>query len=527
MANQSRPLFVWMNHQQPVAVAEVWSLLAAGLRFLAQYHRHDLVYGSLSPGIFSYDHDKWQVAAVSPVSPDPEYIAPEQLQGQACLGSDLYSLGLMVLQLLTGKPPFSFFPLSPDQLITEPFANLHSPDRAPISPSDQALNHRSLRLFLQKLIHPEPSQRFANALVAYRQLPKSEQYNYPLLDLEELPSSVTQDHSVSQLKLNHRWHTVSELVGHGGYVPQINAISFWGQERLISASDDHTLKVWHWPSAICEQTLQEHTSFVKALAVAPNGQYCASGGADGRLIVHQMTHQTHDVDAPQINLHWAINAHNQGITAIVFTQDSGQIITTSADKSVCVWSIADGSLLHRCNAHDLGILCLALSANGRYIATGSSDRTLKIWEIVPSDPNADELKNIGELKLVQQIRQHTWGVSAVAFSPDGQWLASGGQDNQIYVWSMAQVCCQRPVKQMLQTTINGHSWTITTLIFTNDHQLWSASWDKTIKCWDIPQGHNLTTLTGHTNSVSALAWQQNQNCLGSASYDATVRLWQN
>ncbi|MFN7714430.1 MAG: hypothetical protein ACK5QS_02975 [Pseudanabaenaceae cyanobacterium] len=541
MTYSSRTLAVWLTQRDPVAVAEVWSLLAAGLRFLARYHHHGAVYGSLSPSMLNYANAKWQVLTIEFAPPEPEYTAPEQLQGHGCLGSDLYSLGLMALQLLTGKPPFSFLPLTLEQLTTEPFTNLYLTEALPVPDPDQGMNHRSLREFLQKLIHPEPAQRFPDALTAHRHLPKSEQYNYPLVDLETLPHPIapqTANNLRDPLTQNasqnatgwYNWQMVSELWGHDGYVPQINAVSFWGSEHLISASDDRTLKIWHWSSGICEQTLQVHTSFVKALAVAPNHSFFASGGADGSLVLHAVgTNQT--IIQPPL----AIAAHSQTITAIAITPDSQKIITASADKSICIWS-ADGKLLDRfANAHDLGILSLTISADGKCVATGSSDRTVKVWQLVAGD--------VVHLELVHQIRHHTWGVSAVAFSPKShdadcnstgsQWLASGGQDNMIYVWSMAQIQKRRPNAQILKTTIKGHSWTVSSLVFASDRQLWSGSWDKTIKCWDITnattEGQNLHILRGHTDSVSALAWHPQQGnhtpCLSSASYDATVKVW--
>ncbi|MGL6284193.1 MAG: WD40 repeat domain-containing protein, partial [Microcoleaceae cyanobacterium] len=100
---------------------------------------------------------------------------------------------------------------------------------------------------------------------------------------------------------------------------------------------------------------------------------------------------------------------------------------------------------------------------------------------------------------------HQDWVNAVAFSPNGQIIASGGRDQTIEMWSVEKA----------------------KLAFSPDSQvLVSGSRDKTIKLWDVTLQKELTTLTEHQDWVRAIAFHPQENLFASASRDGTVKLWQ-
>ncbi|WP_414574265.1 WD40 repeat domain-containing protein, partial [Nostoc sp. CCY 9925] len=119
---------------------------------------------------------------------------------------------------------------------------------------------------------------------------------------------------------------------------------------------------------------------------------------------------------------------------------------------------------------------------------------------------------------VNTLEGHSKTVTSVAYSPNGHQLASASWDNTIKLWDISS-------GKLLQT-LTGHSDTVNSVAYSpNGHQLASASWDNTIKLWDISSGKLLQTLTGHSDTVNSVAYSPNGQQLASASADNTIKIW--
>ncbi|MBP1467743.1 serine/threonine protein kinase [Candidatus Chloroploca sp. M-50] len=130
-----------------------------------------------------------------------------------------------------------------------------------------------------------------------------------------------------------------------------------------------------------------------------------------------------------------------------------------------------------------------------------------------------ELRSGTSFEPLARLEGHAGDVSALAFAPDGRILASGAQDDpRVYLWD---VMTRRQIGQF-----EGHTGWIRSLAFSPDGSvLASGSTDATVMLWEVASGRLLATLSGHRAYLGNLAFSPDGTTLASASRDGTVRMW--
>ena len=169
-----------------------------------------------------------------------------------------------------------------------------------------------------------------------------------------------------------------------------------------------------------------------------------------------------------------------------------------------LWDVATVSSDIATLEHMYGVSAVAFSPDGSLIASGTVNGLTFVWDVATSE-------------MVATLVGHT-GIHAVAFSPDGTLLASGSSDGRVFVWDVE-------TGENVET-LAIHRDIARAVAFSPDGTLLAAgAGDGRVFVWDVETGENVETLVGHTDWVESVAFAPDGSLIASTSSDGTVKVW--
>ncbi|UGX93643.1 caspase family protein [Bradyrhizobium barranii subsp. barranii] len=311
--------------------------------------------------------------------------------------------------------------------------------------------------------------------------------------------------------------------------------------RLLSGSEDDTLKLWDAATGRLIRTFVGHANDVTSVAFSPDGAQLLSGSEDRTLKLW---------DAATGHLIRSFEGHSLKVRSVTFSPDGTQLLSGSNDSTVRLWEAASGRLMRTFKGHHGAVNAVAFSPDGTLLLSGGEggSTALVLWDARTGQPirtfDGVEVSSVAfSSDGTQFVSAHFWSatlklwdtstgrlirsfvsdytkgeVDAVAFSPDGKRLLSGGLDHSLHVWDVETG--QRTL------SLNGHTYAVNSVAFSPDGaQLLSGSEDRTLKLWDAKTGRLIRTLGTDSGGVESIALSFDGMLLLSGNGDKTIRLW--
>ena len=460
----------------------------------------------------------------------PGYTPPEQTNGKAVPQSDFFALGRTFIYLLTGKPPTAYpenprtgkllwrkgapnlseqfavtidylmapfpgnRPQTPQEILQclaeiKPVGAQKEP--AQLSPKDTKAAKSNwndgFNFSIPKITFPKIQLKYlwvlgTSLLVlggVYTQIDGYVRYGFipvnPILILKGLPGSIF-------------------LEGYERAVGQIYAVAISPNNKNLAVGSFGAIRIWDLTTDVKPRTIAAHSSWVKALAISPNGTTIASGSNDKTIRLWDLK------DGNRIR---TIEGHTEGVNVVVFSPDGQTLASGSDDKTILLWPLNPGARQLKFVGHEGSVHALAFSPDGQTLASGGSDQGIRLWNL----PTGTRKRSISG---------DNGTINALVYHPDGKTLISASDDGTVRLWN--------PNTGEQKAVWKANNNPVKSLAITKDGKTLVSGGDSVI-VWDFKTGKKLATLWGHYQPINALAVSSNGEIIVSGSEDKTIKIW--
>jgi eukaryotic-like serine/threonine-protein kinase len=483
---------------KPLPPREAAALVEVLARAIQHAHEQGVIHRDLKPPNVLLTHDgdpkvadfglarlqriDLPLTRTGTVAGTPSYMAPEQVRGRSAEVSpavDVYALGAVLYECLTGRPPF--FGESHEVL-------LQVTTQDPVPPSRLVAGiPRDLETVCLKALEKAPTSRYGSALALAQDCAAF---------LRGAPVTARR---VTVWGRAARWARRRPAVA--GLLSALVLIGSLGLGAVL----------WQWDQAVrgwSEADKQERLANQRADSEVSARREAGTALYVSLLRRAELEWRDHNVtgarqalaECPSEERGWdwyhlnrvlegsnrSLRVHSRGATAAAVSAD-GRHLATADDDGVRVWDAATGAEKHLFPAKNRAVMALAFSPDSKRLAAGGDDAdgAIRLWDVDSG-------------RETTPCRGHTRSVTALAFAPDGQQLASASWDGTVRIWA--------PDTGRVLSSLPTAGDIVRAMRFSADGQRVGTLTPDKFKVWEVAGGKELRSFSlGEGNAWNALA----------------------